>query len=37
MTVDIENIGDSIGVLLPKQEAELASAISIAFDLRPTP
>lgn len=36
MTIDLEHIGDSIGVVLPHQEAALASAISIAFDLRPT-
>lgn len=36
MTVDIESIGEPIGAVLPNQEAGLAAAISIAFDLQPT-
>jgi len=36
MTVELTEIGERIGSLLPHQEQELASAISIAFDLTPT-
>lgn len=36
ITVELTDIGERIGSLLPHQEADLASAISIAFDLRPT-
>ena len=32
-TVDFTTLGDNIGQLLPHQELELATAISIAFDL----
>jgi mRNA interferase MazF len=35
-TVDFTTLGDNVGQLLPRQEHELAMAISIAFDLKPT-
>ena len=35
MTVEITDIGQQVGALLADQEDELASAIAIAFDLRP--
>lgn len=36
ITVELTDIGERVGSLLPHQEAELASAISIALDLKPT-
>lgn len=36
ITVELADIGERIGSLLPHQEEELATAISIAFDLKPT-
>lgn len=36
ITVELTEIGERVGSLLPHQEHELASAFSIAFDLKPT-
>ena len=36
-TVPYDAVGERIGYLLPDQEDDLARAISVAFDLAPTP
>jgi mRNA interferase MazF len=32
-TIEVESLGEQIGYLLPDQEAALAEAINVAFDL----